>query len=138
MSDFAQVFDDYFAAIVEANALAVSRGKDDARDLVHLRRRLAQLIVDVQVAVDTFVSVHGLQQMRIPELALHRTMFSAERRAISNHQSRWNAPEMNRDRAGYATACRDLFRMHEQNHAWRKDVLTPALASALKASTRKS
>lgn len=130
LSDVAKVFEDYFAMILAANKLALERTDDDALKLINLRRGLSQKTSDVQRAVDAFVRAQGLYEAEIPCLREHRTIFSAERGAVSLHQAKWNAPAMRADRDGYETDVRALFNMHADNHNWRMRILVPALASA--------
>ena len=130
LSNVAKAFDDYFAMIVEANALALERGENDALQLVQLRRELSRKLGAVQQTVDEAVRASGLTDTMIPELREHRSQFSDERRAVAGHQAKWNAPAMRLDRAGYERDCKALFKMHEDNHRWRKHRLLPALERA--------
>jgi len=131
LNDLERAFDEYFSMIVEANRLALDREADDALRLVHLRRELSQRIRDVQHIVDEFARTRGLNETAVPQLGEHRTMFSAERRAVANHQAKWNAPAVQRDRNGYETDCKALFAMHANNHRWRGHVLLPALLTVV-------
>lgn len=131
LTEVAKVFDDYFAMIVDANTLARERGKNDALQLIQLRRELSRRISGVQQVVDDIARAQGLQEASIAELKEHRAMFSAERRAIAGHQAKWNAPAMHLDRAEYERDCKALFKMHEENHRWRKHVLLPAIQTAI-------
>lgn len=130
LTNVAKAFDDYFAMIVDANELALDRSESDGLKLIKLRRLLSQRISDVQRVVDDTAQVHGLHEASFAELREQRAMFSAERRAVAGHQAKWNAPAMLADRNGYEADCKALFRMHEQNHQWRKSVLLPALEKA--------
>ena len=125
-----KAFDDYFAIIVELNKLALERGGSDALRLVKLRRQLSQAIVEMQRAIDETAQSLGLQEVAVPELAEHRAMFSAERRAVAGHQAKWNAPAMLQDRGGYERDCNSLLAMHKRNHQWRENVLLPAIGNA--------
>jgi hypothetical protein len=131
LSEVANAFEDYFALILAANQLALERADEDAMKLILLRRDLSQKTIDVQRIVDKFVQAHAIDEAEVSSLREHRTMFSAERGAVSRHQAKWNAPAMRAARDSYETDVRALFKMHEDNHRWRMRILVPALDAAV-------
>lgn len=128
----AETFDKYFEMIVYANRLAGERASEDALKLVQLRRDLSALTDEMQRIVYKVSQEYQLTDTRFPLLAEHRAMFAAERSAVSNHQSNWTAPAMQRDRARYEADVKALFKMHEDNHRWRKQVFVPALENSIR------
>jgi hypothetical protein len=127
LNDVAKAFKDYYAMILAANQLALERTDEDALKLIQLRRDLAQKTIDVQRAVDEFLRASGINEVEVPLVREHRALFSAERRSVSQHQAKWNAPAMRANRDSYEADVRALFKMHEDNHHWRLQILVPAL-----------
>lgn len=132
LSHVIQSIDEYFLVKVEISHLASHRSDQDAFKLVYLRRRLSRKLTDLQHAISQCVQNDRLDTTLIPELIEHNAMFSAERRSVADHQAKWNAPLMQRDRQGYEMDHKDLFRMNEARHHWRKRVLIPALEKAIR------
>lgn len=132
IANVARTFDKYFEMIIYANRLATERNSEDPIKLIQLRRDLSTLTEEMRLVVDKVVGEHKITDTHFPLLAEHRAMFGAERSAVSNHQSNWTAPAMARDRAGYQADVKALFKMHEDNHRWRKQTFIPALEAAIR------
>jgi hypothetical protein len=128
VQSLAATVDAYFATVSSIYEIATRRESDDPKKLVQLRRDLSQQLNDMNRLFGEATRYPDLDGRVAPLLAECSTMFSAERTAVANHQARWNAPAMQRDRAAYETQTTALFRLHEKNHRWRKTVLLPTLA----------
>jgi len=135
-ANVARTFDRYFETAVYANRLAQERTPDDPMKLVQLRRTVSEVTSEMQRIVDAIVQENGLTDTQLPILAEHRARFAAERSAVANHQANWAAPAMAKDRDRYQADVNALFKMHENNHRWRKQVFIPALETAIRNRRR--
>jgi hypothetical protein len=128
VQSLASTIEAYFVTVSAIYEIATRRDSDDPLKLIRLRRDLSQQLNDMNRLFGEATQYPDLDGRIAPLLAECSTMFSAERTAVANHQARWNAPAMQRDRAAYETQTTALFRLHQKNYRWRKTVLLPTLA----------
>ena len=89
-------------ARIHAEIVALSKRSDDSwrRELIALRRRLQQKIVDVSQLVETLPEGEGLRQLR--------AALSRMRSNVALHQANWPAVAIDRGDAGYKSSVSEV------------------------------